>query len=277
MTNRSRLVLLSAVLLALCLIATSLVLAFGSGGDLKGDRYLILGFAAFAGIMSVVAVYILKVRKSTPERSLDAEYYSNYKIIKDRIVLSQLSGRAKKEVAGDVLEMLITAQKDGRRPADVVGDPIRFAYDIIASFANPARLLLLDVLDSVFYFVVFVLLTSLAIWAGSPGLGLYEVSVGYDMVLLFILVSFVVIPVSKSLTATRMFWAYLLPLAFGIGYIAFMGLLRRDFYGTVAVAGFLDSGIPMIPGLWALALYILAVPAAMLVKGAIRGAILRRW
>jgi len=276
MTNRSRLVLVSAMILALCVIATSLILVLKPGDGLEPNRYFILGFAVIAGALSVLAVYLLKVRKSEPEKILNPEFYREYEMIKDRIALSQLPVRAKREVADDVLEMLITSQKGGRRPADAIGDPIRFADQIIASFANPAKFMLLDILDSVFYLVVFVLLTSLAIWAESPGMGLFEVSIGYNMVLLFFLISFVLIPVSKALTATRMFWAYLLPLAFGIGYIAFIEILRRNFYSSGTVAKFLDSGMPMIPGYWALALYILAVPAAMVVKNVLRKGIIRR-
>ena len=276
MTYRSKVVIFSAVLLGLCVTVTSFIWALGSRGAAQNPSIVVIIFAILISLASVCFVYYMKVRKNRIERLLDVDYYREYELVKDAIALSQLPPGLKKDITDDVLEMLITAQKSGRLVIDVIGNPQSFAEEIISSFAKPSSFLLLDLFDSGAFFSVFVLLTNLAIWLENTKSDFFDVKIEFSMLLLFLLISFMLIPLSKSLTSSKRNWAFLLPLAFGIAYIFVLEVLRRQFYSIEAASIFLDEGLIVIPNNLALAAFIVAIPLLMLLKSMCRRMLLKK-
>ena len=232
--------------------------------------------AILISLASILYVYFMKVRKNRDERLLDADFYREYELVKDAIALSQLPSGLKKDVTDDVLEMLITAQKAGRSVSDVIINPQSFADEIISSFAKPSSFFLLNLFDSGAFLSVFVLFTNLAIWLENTENGFFNVKIEISMIVLFLLISFLLIPLAKSLTTSKRNWAFLLPLAFGIAYIFLMEVLRRQFYSVEAARTFLDEGLILIPSNLALAAYIGAIPLLMLIKSMCRRMLLKK-
>ena len=144
MTYRSKVVLFSAILLGLCVIATSFIQVMSSKDSAQNPGPIVTISAILISLASIVYVYFMKVRKNRDERLLDADFYREYELVKDAIALSQLPSGLRKDVTDDVLEMLITAQKAGRSVADVIVNPQSFADEIISSFAKPTSFFLLN-------------------------------------------------------------------------------------------------------------------------------------
>lgn len=276
MTYRSKVVFFSAILLGLCVTATSFIWAMSSKGSAQNPGPIVTVAAILISLASIVYVYFMKVRKNRDERLLDADFYREYELVKDAIALSQLPSGLRKDITDDVLEMLITAQKAGRSVADVIVDPQSFADEIISSFAKPSSFFLLNLLDSGAFLSVFVLFTNLAIWLENAESGFFKAKIEISMIVLFLLISFVLIPIAKSLTTSKRSWAFLLPLAFGIVYIFIMEVLRRQFYNVEAARAFLDEGFILIPNKLALAAYIATIPLLMLIKSMCRRRLLKK-
>ncbi len=276
MTYRSKVVFFSAILLGLCVTATSLIWALSSKGSAQISGLIVTISAILISLASILYVYFMKVRKNRDERLLDLDFYREYELVKDAIALSQLPSGLKKDVTDDVLEMLITAQKAGRSVADVIINPQSFADEIISSFAKPSSFFLLNLFDSGVFLSVFVLFTNLAIWLENTENGFFNVKIEISMIVLFLLISFLLIPLAKSLTTSKRNWAFLLPLAFGIAYIFLMEVLRRQFYSVEAARTFLDEGLILIPSNLALAAYIGAIPLLMLIKSMCRRMLLKK-
>ncbi len=278
MTKRNRMILLSAALLAV-LVIISAVIAFGRpGADGKTDTAsLILSVCIIAaGILSVVVVFLTKVRKGRYEKQLNAEYYSRYEIVRDAVVNSQLAGATKAEIRGDLLDLLMSAQAAGKAAEGVVGDPDAFAREIIRSYSKPAHMVMLGLIDAAFAFAAFVLGVTVVLWFEKTKNSFFSVGIGIDLVFFFALIAVVVLPMTKSLTSTRRSWAYFIPVVFGIVFVLITMLLREWFYSAAWVRAFLDETVRMIPSVFMLAVYLLSIVLLPLLKYRLRLNMLRR-
>lgn len=269
--------MVSAILLAVCVVISALVWMSGDNGPKSSAAGIaVLVVSVLLGMTSITAVYFLKVRRSRDERMLDEGRYAAYEIVKDSITVSELPMSAQKDVMGDVLEMLLSAQKKGRSPEDTIGEPSKFAAAIVCAYAKPAKLALLMVLDGIFFFAFSVLLASFALWLEGAAPDIYSVRLDLSMLLLFFMLSFIAIPFAKKMTAGKRSWPFLLPLVFGIAFILAILLLRQYAHDVEAVVAFLDSTVRLLPNRFALAVAITAVPLSAVTKRLAVAAIIRK-
>jgi DNA-binding ferritin-like protein (Dps family) len=242
-------VVFSAAVLAFCVIITSLVWVVGLQRDKMAStsEYLTLGAVLVCSLASVGIVYVLRVRTTRYEKLLNQEFLREYQLVKESLGGSTLSSYQKKEVLEDVLDLLVSAQRDGKAVGAVVVDPVAFAQDIIASYLKPTRAAVLRFCDSI---LAFVLDTS--------------------MVLLLGLVSFLVLPLTKGLATKRNPWLYLFPVAFGVVYVLLAELSRKNLYHLVWVRTWLDGTIKIIPSARVLVVFLAAIPGLILIKQLLR-------
>jgi DNA-binding ferritin-like protein (Dps family) len=278
MTGRSKILLFCSILLAALVIA-SVLLMYSVSSDVKPEDDRSIYFAAatvFVSILSVVFVYMTKVRKGRYEKMLDKNYFDEYEIIRDAIMNSQLSNNSKKEIKEDILDMLISAQKAGKNVRDVVGDTASFVRDILDSFTRPLHFAVLGVLDSIIIFTLFVLGTTVIQWFEQGGGNFFGIGISTGMVTLFVILAFILLPILKKYTPTHSPWLFMIPIAFGLLFILIAELLREFFYDADAVRSFLDGSVYMISGYAALALFICAVPVFLILKIYVRRRLMQR-
>jgi DNA-binding ferritin-like protein (Dps family) len=278
MTKRNRIILLSAALLAVLVIISAVIALGHPGADEKTDTAsLILSCCIIAaGILSVVVVFLTKVRKGRYEKQLSAEYYSRYEIVRDAVANSQLAGATKAEIRGDLLDLLMSAQEAGKAAESVVGDPDAFAGEIIRSYSKPAYMAVLGLFDTAIAFAAFVLGVTVILWFEKTKNSFFSVGIGIDLVFFFALIAAAVLPLTKSLTSTRRNWAYFLPVAFGIAFVLITMLLREWFYSAAWVRACLDETVRMIPNAFMLAVYMLCVVLLPPLKHRLRLNMLKR-
>ncbi len=257
MTNRSRFVLSVAVLLAVMVIASSVFLAIsgsrGSDGAASMSATIAIGIVA---VLSVVVVYMGKVRKSKAESMLSREFFLGYEQVKDALHSSDLPKARIKEIGDEVLDMLLSAQKAGRKPEDVIGDPRAFIVRIMQSAAKPGGLLLSGVINGVTTFLLFILGITLVLWMEEPDAGYFGTKIEINMVVLAVLISFVVMPLTKVLIRKSML-AFGIPVAFGVLYVLGMEAIRAS--GSSSAVAFLETSIRMVPSIFALGVYLLVL------------------
>ncbi|HNV33909.1 MAG TPA: hypothetical protein PKK63_00030 [Bacillota bacterium] len=277
MTRRSRMAIASSALLALVVIASSVFWAYGrNGGEAPADGAVLVAAIALVSVASVVLVYLLRARRSAAEKLLDGAFYEKYEHIREIISGSQLTGRLKADLSEEVLDMLVTAQRAGRAPEDVIGDARSFAEDVIGSFARPSRLALLGLFDGGVAFCLFVLgITSLN-WLEDTKAAFFSTRMDLAMLVFVAWVSFLVIPATKALTKARIPWAYVLPLASGAAFVLAMEAARRYLYSVGAIRAFIDGEIVPVPGMAALLCYMAAVPLLLAAKRLLGTRLVRR-
>ena len=226
MTSRSKIILLSASALALCVIATAAI----SGGrpwiPSNGASAAVLMGIILAAVLSVVFVAVARSRKRPDEKVLGSDYFPVFEEIRDILMASPLPLGRKKNVIDDVLAMLLDAQASGRTVASAIGDGGAFAREIIRACASRPRRFLLHLTDGAMAFIGLSLFIHTLLWLENPAAGFYGQAVDLSMLLLCGLIVFAVLPATRLLLAAKSLWAYLVPLFSGIAYIGVLMLLR---------------------------------------------------
>lgn len=272
MTKRNKIVLLSSIFLALCVIVTGIInLKYTIRNNaINIESFILIGIIILLSIISVPVVYFLKVRKSKFERMLDNKYFQKYEIIKDAVVNSQLSNINKKEIIEDVLDLLISAQKSGKSAEDTISNPETFIREILVAYAKPGRLSVLSIIDGIMYFILFTLGVSIVLWFEQTNMSFFKTGINISMLTLFFIISFILMPVIKKLTSTHNYWAFILPVAFGIVFVLLAEIIRRFFYSNEIIRTFLDGTVRMVPNIIILVVYIILIPVALFSKSLIR-------
>jgi DNA-binding ferritin-like protein (Dps family) len=276
MTQRNKIKLMSSVLLALLVILSVTAYAISSTPQNAANNAstLLITIIILASISSVFVVYFTKVQKRKYEKLLNQEYFQEYEILKDAVVNSQLAISNKKEVNEDILDILLSAQEAGKSVHEVVGNPERFVQEILLSYARPTQLAILSFLDSLIAFVLFLIGTSLLLWLGETQQSFFAIRLDITMVVFFMLVAFVLLPVTRKQTSTKNPWTFLLPITIGILFVLLAELLRAFFYNLEVVKQFLDGTLRMIPDAGFLTIYLLSIPVFLLLKQIFRN---RSW
>ena len=277
MTKRNKIVLFSSIFLALCVIIGLISnLKYTLTDDSINIRSLVLiGILLLLSIISIPVVYFGKVRKSKFERLLSDEYFQKYEIIRDAVMNSQLTNIAKKEIKEDVLDMLISSQKSGRKAEDIIGNPETFSKNILLAYAKPGRLPVLSVIDGIVYFSFLILGASIILWFEQASRSLFEIGIDISMLTFFFIISFILIPVTRKLTSTRNYWMFLLPIGFGLVFVLFAEIIRRFFYDNEIIRQLLDGTVRMVPNIFILIIYIILISVALFLKSYIRRWLLR--
>lgn len=277
MTKRNKIILFASILLALCVITTTIIyLKYALGINSINIRSLILIIILILiSIISVPVVYFSKVHKNKFESMLNNEYFQKYEIIKDAVVNSQLSNISKKEIKEDVLDILITSQKSGKSAEDTIGNPESFSQNIIFAYSKPGRLSILNIIDGLIYFIFFILGASIFMWFEQSSNSIFEIGIDISMLAFFFLICFIIIPVTKKYTSTKNYWMFLLPIASGIFFVLIVELTRRFFYNNEIIKQFLDGAVRMTPNIIILFLYVVLIPSLLFLKSYIRKRLLR--
>jgi DNA-binding ferritin-like protein (Dps family) len=268
MTTRNKVLILSSLLLAILVIASVILWRVSAGNqDSAGTIpiFLLITIVAIS-VLSVFVVYFLKIKKRKFEKNLNKEYYERYEIIKDAIVNSQLPAPTRKDIIEDVLDLLLTAQNSGKSINAVVENTDVFVKNIIQSYAQPFRLGILSIFDSLIAFVLMVVGASTFMWLEQTSQSFFSIKVDFGMVIFFGLVAFLLFPVTKTVSGTRNPWIFIVPVAGGILFVLLSEVLRAFFYDINAVQYFLDGSVRMIPNVWVLAIYLLVIPMMLMIK-----------
>lgn len=266
LTTRNKVLLVSSIILALLVIA--IVVVWEITGQSSGEKIPVVLFVTIIviSILSVFVVYFSKIQKKKYEKLLNQEYYEQYEIIKDAVANSQLSVVTKKDIIEDILELLLSAQESGKSVASVVGDPQIFTNEIISSFAKPIRLAMLSLFDGLIAFILMILGASFVLWLEQTQQSFFATRLDISMVILFLLVTFLLVPVTKAQTGTRNPWMYIIPVAGGLLFILLAEFLRAFFYDVNAVRQILDGSVRMVPNVAILMIYLLSVPSFLILK-----------
>ncbi len=277
MTTRNKVLLFSSVMLALLVIGSVIIWQISSGNQSDGEKTpgIVVITIIVISVLSVLVVYFSKIQKRKYEKLLNAEYYEQYEIIKDAVIASQLSAVTRKDIIEDVLELLLTAQESGKPVRSVVGNTDLFVKNIIHAFGQPLRLALLNLYDAFVAFFLMVVGVTFVLWLEQTQQNFFAIRVDNSMVILFFLVSFLLVPVTKAGSGTRNPWIFLVPIAGGVAFVLLAELLRAFFYDVPAVQQILDGSIRMVPNGMILAIYLLSVPLFLVLKQISRKQLLR--
>lgn len=271
MTKRSFVILLSSILLAASVIASSIILIIEVQGTATSPSSILISVGLILiSLLSVVFIYLAKIRRRPDEKKLDGNYFREFEIIKDAIMGSQLPNSYKKTITEDVLELMLTAQSNGKSVQAAIGDAASFAKGILNACISKSRSAVLGLIDGLLAFLLFTLSVCTLLWLEDFSVGFFNQTIDIVMLLFFAVISFAIIPVIRLLALKKRVWAYLLPLAAGFAFIGIVELLRAFLYSSNIVQTLLDEKVAMIPNLAILIVYLLAVLILFVLRLSVR-------
>jgi DNA-binding ferritin-like protein (Dps family) len=264
MSSRSRLLIISSVILA-ALVLAGLIMNITSipAGSPLIFLYVIL---ALISVLSVPLVYWLRIRKSKFEQKLEKDYLGQYEVIKEIIGQSSLPRRIRKEIIDDVLDLLLTAQSSQKPISEVIVNADTFTADIIEAYTQhkPSGWRLLP--DCVIYFTAFTLGSHMLNWIEDIHQDWLDTQIPISMVIFIALIAFLLIPVLRLKPLRSKPWIFFLPIFFGLLFILLSELLRRFAMDTAVVKFLHDGDIRMIPNTWILLIMTSVIPLMVLIK-----------
>jgi hypothetical protein len=271
MTRRSSVILLSSILLAASVITTVVLWIVEGGGAWASTSTIVISIGVIlVSILSVAFIYQVKVKRRSDEKKLNERFFREFELIKDSIINSPLPQSNKKGIIEDVLEILLTAQSNGKTVEAAIGDTESFAKDIVSACISKPRSIVIDFLDGTIAFILFILLISTLSWFEDFSMGFFNQRIDIIMALFVAVISFVLIPIIKQRSSKKSAWVYFIPLAAGVIFIGIIELLRTCLLNSSIVKALLDGSIIMIPNIASLAVLLVVFIILFAVRGNMR-------
>ena len=271
MTQRSRVILTSSIFLAASVIATTVLWIVEGRGAMTSTSTIVISIGIIlVSILSVVFIYLMKVKRRSDEKKLNESFFREFELIKDAIMNSPLPPSNKKNITEDVLELLLTAQSNGKTVEAAIGDTESFAKDIISACISKPRSIVIGFLDGAIAFILFMLFITTLLWLENLSMGFFNQRIDTIMVLFVAVVSFVLIPTIRQLAFKKSAWAYFIPIATGVVFIGIIEFLRNIFINSSIVKTILDGSILMIPNIASLAALLFVIVILFIVRLSIR-------
>jgi len=157
----------------------------------------------------------------------------------------------------------------------VIGDPEIFAMEILHSYAKPSRFAIMSLFDGMIWFLAFIIGVNTFLWLENIEQYYFRITISANMVILFFIISFILIPLTRKLTSTKNPWMFMLPLSFGFAYVILAEVLRRYFYSFDSVRWFLDGQLNLISSQVMLVCYLFIIAILAVSKKLFRSKLLR--
>jgi DNA-binding ferritin-like protein (Dps family) len=268
MTTRSKMILIASMLLAVGIIASTIpLLRISLSSETVNIQTLVFSLSIILlGIISVPSVYFSKIRKDKIEKQLINEYFSEYEIIKEIIMNSQLENQTKKEIRNDVLDIMISAQNHGKPIKSVIGDSWKFANEVIDEYGKLGRYNLLDFIDSMIFMSFFILGSSIVMWLEEIDKSFFDVKFDIGMIGFFAMISFIIVPLMKKNSVSKNPVMVFVPIGSGVLFVLIMELMRNFFAEVEFIKWFLDGGLSIISNVFILISLVVVIPGLMLLK-----------
>ena len=255
-TQKSVWMIALSLLVSAALIVTVVLYAVGAsrnGPVRSAEMWFIIGMIAIA-VLTFGLFAWRRLHKSKYVKKLNAQYFEAYEKFSDALIGAKLSKAEMKETKQDVLSLMLEAQQSGRSAEDVTGPDIsEFAKRVQSSFGYRSSFLfeLGSVIQYGIFFVVFIQV--LLYFSELCSVPFFESALGLSLVIMFVPIIFVIYPLlKKAMRSEKQMFLMLLPILYGVLYIALVILLDNVFGSAAWVRYVLDTQVVMISSLWQL-------------------------
>lgn len=204
---------------------------------------------------SFLFVFISRRIRDNKIKNLEKEYRETYDKITQYIGMSNLTLREKKDIGNDLLDLLMTAQKNNKSVDEVIGAQLeieKFANNILEAHGANSKTLFY-VMTGAQYFLLYIVMAQgfVYIEQRNAGISFFEAESEYSLIGIFALISFGLLPIilslyKKAALHNKGTMAYIFPIIgisvlFLIGYHIFMEILRRYFSNIAIVNTYING------------------------------------
>ena len=193
-----RIVFISAAIALLIILAVAYQLIVVSQSETASGNPTALIFIAVLAVLASAAAFLRYFVRSGHTKKLDAAYYDKYERITLALQNTTLGYFERKDVAADILGILISGQESGKAPDEIIADPLEYVAALTDSFGKRSRFIF--ALISGFQMTIYSLaIVQTAVFFMRDGLtSFYQASIGISLIVYILILSFVLIPLVKS-------------------------------------------------------------------------------
>jgi hypothetical protein len=256
--------LIAVIVVSVVLVATGIW--YFAASTMKGGAdlgsVLILGAICLFALLAVAYTISLKLKLEEKMKLLDEPGRAAYEAMSLEIRGSPLSGSEKRDLSEEILDILISAQAEGKGAESIVGkDPVQFVRGTLESY-GVARNRFLLIFDSIMYFLGYLAGFQVFFALRSPGISFFSVGFEVSLVAFFGLISVAMpamVALSRSIMGRRKAALALLipflalPLGVGGTFIVFIEIVRANAARWPGIDSFLRTEIVVFPDAWILA------------------------
>ena len=219
-----------------------------------------------------------RLHRSKYVKKLDTQFFEAYEKFSDALGGAKLSKAEVRETKQDVLSLLLEAQQSGRSADEVTGPDIgELAERVRSSFGYRSSFWfeIGSVVQYGIFFVVFIqVLLYFSELCTAP---FFECELGLSLVIMFAPIIFVIYPLlKKAMRSEKRTYLMLLPILYGVTYIALVILLDNVFGNLAWVRYILDTQVVMISSLWQLIAMVVVFAGVQALKWCMRRRSLRK-
>lgn len=246
MKKKSKIALLASVILPV--IAASIILIKAASAENIANIQLIVFYACLVGlaIVSVGVTYFTKIKKNNLEKQLQEDFYQGYDVIKEYIMNAQLDTATKKEIKEDVLDLLITAQNNGKSFDETVGEAQKFSLDILQQYGKTTKYNIEHFVESWIFMIGFTLGVKVLLWLEDTNRDFFDIHITLPLIVFFAILSFILVPYLKIHPISQNPKSIFLPIGLGVICVGILELSRRFLYDYQWIRTFLDEEIILV-------------------------------
>jgi DNA-binding ferritin-like protein (Dps family) len=199
-----QIVIISAVFALIVILAVVFQLVAGSQSETaatgRPSALILIAVLAVAACAFAFFKYYVRIGHT---KKLNAQYYEKYERIKLALKNTNLGYLERKDVASDILALLISAQNDNKAPGEVIADPVEYIKNLTDSFGKRSKFVfaLISGLQMSIYTLAIVQVAVFFMRDGPASF--YEASTGISIIIYILLLAFVLIPIVKTAIVSK--------------------------------------------------------------------------
>jgi DNA-binding ferritin-like protein (Dps family) len=231
--------------------------------------WILIIIIVVGSILGLFEFYIHKKNRRTVNY-LNGDYKKAYSKLTIQIGSSYLSYSEQKDVMQDIATMLYDAQDNNKPISEIIGmDSNKFVNSILRSFGYKKHFALL-ILEGIRYMLFIVIVVQCAIYNIRPTQTIYEATVGYPLIAYMIILSFILLPITKYSLTKRKVRFISIPILIIVLFELLYIFRKRLFDVGSVIDRFFEGEVSLIPNIAILLILMVALITTFIVKYAYR-------
>jgi hypothetical protein len=274
LTKKGKQIFIISVIVAVLIITTLIIqLVLSSQNEnFEIKNFFVMIIIAVLAIGSCVYVYFVYSKRKGYTKNLSKDYYEKYESIILALKQTPLNYLERKEVADDVLAILIREQENGKTVDEAISmDSSEYVKKICESYGARNKLVF-NILNGIQFSIFCFTIVQLAIYIARDTLNnFFSSSISISLIVYVIILSFVILPLTKSFKLNKKPFTAIISIVIILAlYITAHELLYKFGENIIQIQNYLNLEVVFISSYGIAAFWIVIMILTMLLRGFLR-------
>lgn len=243
MTKRGKQIFIISVIVSILVLLTLAVYLISTWNNQEIGKSFIIIIIAMLAVLSSIFVYFKFSVRAGFTKQLNQDLYEKYEGIVLALQNTTLSYFEKREVAGDILGILLRGQESGKTADEIIcEDTDEYVQKICDSFGKRNRAIF-RIISGIQYIISTLTIVQITVYlVGDNISSFYNASINLSLIIYLALLAFVFIPIVKNARINNKPVMIFVPVVILlIAYIAVHELMYRLSDSMVWIQGYLNK------------------------------------